>query len=78
MAFAHAHADNDRDEPAPRPHREGPSPVAKLLEEHSAQREATRSRVANLFPRPETTEWNVREIGYDRTRRASAGEAGGA
>ena len=78
MAFAHAHADNGREEPAPRSHREGPSPVAKLLEEHSAQREATRSRVANLFPRPETTEWNVREIGYDRTRRASSGEASGA
>jgi hypothetical protein len=29
--------------------------------------------VANLFPPPETTEWNVREIAYDRTRRSQAG-----
>ena len=48
-------------------------PVARLLAIHSAEREATASRVANLFPAPETTEWNVREIAYDRTRRASAG-----
>ena len=27
-------------------------------------------RVAYLFPRPETTEWNVRELSYDRRRRA--------
>ncbi|MEO8092877.1 MAG: hypothetical protein ABI726_09240 [bacterium] len=46
------------------------SPVLKLLELHSAEREATAARVANLFPRPETTEWSVREISYDRTRRA--------
>ena len=55
------------DVPAPR---EG-SPVLRLLELHSAEREATQARVANLFPRPETTEWNVREISYDRSRRAS-------
>jgi hypothetical protein len=72
MAFAHAHPEPEAHE---RPHRDAPSPVARLLEEHSAQREATRSRVANLFPRPETTEWNVREIGYDRTRRADVQEA---
>jgi hypothetical protein len=50
-------------------------PVARLLALHSAEREATASRVANLFPAPETTEWNVREIAYDRSRRAPAGEA---
>jgi hypothetical protein len=27
-------------------------------------------RVAYLFPRPETTEWDVREVSYDRRRRA--------
>ena len=48
-------------------------PVARLLAIHSAEREATASRVANLFPAPETTEWNVREIAYDRTRRSQAG-----
>lgn len=49
----------------------GGSPVAELIELHRAEREATRDRVANLFPRPETTEWNVREISYDRNRRAN-------
>jgi hypothetical protein len=49
----------------------GESPVAQLIELHRAEREATRDRVANLFPRPETTEWNVREINYDRKRRAN-------
>jgi hypothetical protein len=48
------------------------SPVLRLLELHSAEREATQARVANLFPPPETTEWDVREISYDRTRRAGA------
>ena len=28
-------------------------------------------RVAYLFPRPETTEWNVSELSYDRRRRAA-------
>ncbi len=51
------------------------SPVLKLLELHSAEREATAARVANLFPRPETTEWSVREISYDRTRRARLGDS---
>lgn len=51
------------------------SPVLRLLELHSAEREATAARVANLFPRPETTEWSVREISYDRTRRARLGDS---
>lgn len=49
------------------------SPVVQLLKLHSEEREATAARVANLFPAPETTEWSVREIAYDRTRRAQAG-----
>jgi hypothetical protein len=44
--------------------------VAELLEERPADRHRTSERVAYLFPRPETTEWNVREIDYDRRRRA--------
>jgi hypothetical protein len=56
-----------------REHSSQSSPVARLLALHSAEREATASRVANLFPPPETTEWNVREIAYDRTRRSQAG-----
>jgi hypothetical protein len=50
----------------------GESPVGRLLALHSVEREATAARVANLFPAPETTEWNVREISYDRTRRSQA------
>ena len=46
------------------------SPVARLLEHRSAEREAIADRVAHLFPQPETTEWNVRELDYDRRRRA--------
>jgi len=64
--------------PPERPRRfaaDGESPVNRLLALHSAEREATASRVANLFPKPETTEWNVREISYDRKRRARVDEA---
>jgi hypothetical protein len=39
-------------------------------EEEPEKRPDTRERVAYLFPRPETTEWNVRELSYDRRRRA--------
>jgi hypothetical protein len=46
------------------------SPVLRLIEQTNAERAERRERVANLFPRPETTEWNVREIAYDRRRRA--------
>ena len=54
------------DEGRPRP----ASPVLRLIEQTRAEREARGDRVAGLFPRPETTEWNVREIAYDRARRA--------
>ena len=46
------------------------SPVLRLIEQTRAEREAHHERVAGLFPAPETTEWNVREISYDRSRRA--------
>jgi hypothetical protein len=35
------------------------------------ERSDTAERVAYLFPRPETTEWDVRELSYDRRRRAA-------
>jgi hypothetical protein len=38
--------------------------------EEPQDRPDTAERVAYLFPRPETTEWNVRELSYDRRRRA--------
>ena len=54
------------DEGRPRP----ASPVLRLIERTRAEREARNDRVAGLFPPPETTEWKVREIDYDRSRRA--------
>jgi hypothetical protein len=61
--------------PAPAPDRERPAepgsnPVLRLIEQTRAERQAHHDRVAGLFPRPDTTEWNVREISYDRRRRA--------
>ena len=47
-----------------------PSPVLRLIEQTRAEREARSDRVSGLFPPPETTEWNVRDITYDRSRRA--------
>ena len=44
--------------------------IAELLEERPTERGDTADRVAYLFPRPETTEWDVRELSYDRRRRA--------
>ena len=49
---------------------ERPSPVLRLIEQTRAESRARQDRISGLFPRPETTEWNVREIGYDRRRRA--------
>jgi hypothetical protein len=46
------------------------SPVLRLIAQTQAERRARADRMANLFPRPETCEWNVRELGYDRRRRA--------
>jgi len=51
----------------PRPE-EGP--VADLIADSDQHRRDVANRVSFLFPRPETTEWSVREVGYDRTRRA--------
>jgi hypothetical protein len=69
-------------EPAPTPPGEpdlqrepGSSPVLRLIEQTRAERRAHHERVAGLFPRPETTEWDVSEITYDRTRRARVPEA---
>jgi hypothetical protein len=44
--------------------------IAELLDERPRDRRDTSERVAYLFPRPETTEWSVRELSYDRRRRA--------
>jgi hypothetical protein len=64
--------ENDLSEPPVRD--QGASPVLRLIEQTRAEREARHDRVADLFPRPETTEWSVREIAYDRKRRAQIRE----
>jgi hypothetical protein len=50
------------------------SPVLRLIEQTRAEREARTERVAGLFPALETTEWNVRDITYDRSRRANVSQ----
>ena len=47
-----------------------PRPVDELIERSTAERREVSDRVAFLFPRPETCQWDIREVGYDRTRRA--------
>jgi len=44
--------------------------LEELLEDRPRERPRTEDRVAYLFPRPEATEWNVRELSYDRRRRS--------
>jgi hypothetical protein len=43
----------------------------RMLDRRPAERKAARDRVEHLFPRPETTEWSVGELAYDRRRRRS-------
>ncbi|HYH62775.1 MAG TPA: hypothetical protein VD766_12980, partial [Solirubrobacterales bacterium] len=50
------------------------SPVNALIADSDNHRKEVASRVSFLFPRPETTEWSVRDVGYDRTRRAQVDE----
>ena len=61
-------AEDDHREPA----EPTQSPVLRLIEQTNAERRAHHERIAGLFPRPETTEWSVREVGYDRRRRAES------
>jgi hypothetical protein len=44
--------------------------VAALIADSDHHRKEVANRVSFLFPRPETTEWSVHEVGYDRKRRA--------
>jgi hypothetical protein len=50
-------------------------PVADLIEDSNQHRREVASRVSFLFPQPETTEWSVREVGYDRSRRAQVDDS---
>ncbi|MDX6585533.1 MAG: hypothetical protein QOI31_6 [Solirubrobacterales bacterium] len=49
-------------------------PVAALIADSDNHRKEVASRVSFLFPPPETTEWSVNEVGYDRTRRAKVSD----
>lgn len=46
------------------------NPVSELIADSADHQRQVTSRVSFLFPRPETTEWSVGEVGYDRNRRA--------
>ena len=48
------------------------SPVLRLIEQTNAERKAHHERVAGLFPRPETTEWSVSELAYERRHRTES------
>ena len=45
-------------------------PAMRLLDQRPEERKAMRERVSNLFPDPETTDWSIGEIAYERRRRA--------
>lgn len=47
-------------------------PVAALIADSDEHQRGVSQRVSFLFPRPDTCEWKVPEVGYDRTRRAGA------
>jgi hypothetical protein len=40
----------------------------RMLDNRPAERQAARNRVEHLFPRPEATDWSVKELDYSRRR----------
>ena len=40
----------------------------RMLDNRPAERQAARNRVDHLFPRPEATDWSVKELDYNRRR----------
>jgi hypothetical protein len=61
-------------QPVDQPEASGPgpsegSPVLRLIAQTQAERRARADRMANLFPRPDDCDWNVRELAYERRRR---------
>jgi hypothetical protein len=52
------------------PEADAESPVLRLIAQTHAERRARADRMANLFPRPDDCDWSVRELGYERHRRA--------
>jgi hypothetical protein len=70
-----ANSQNGREERPPTAldaRQRGHGQIAELAEEPPDERRAVSDRVAYLFPRPETTEWTVGELSYDRRRRAGS------
>jgi hypothetical protein len=73
---AHEYEDDEREAAAPASpepaasQRGSSSPVLRLIEQTRVERQQRNERMAGLFPRPETTEWTISEVAYDRTRRA--------
>ena len=45
-------------------------PAMRLLDQRPEERKAMNKRVSNFFPDPETTDWSISEIAYERRRRA--------
>jgi hypothetical protein len=50
------------------------SPVNKLIEDSNQHRREVADRLGVLFPSPDTCEWKVPEVAYDRRRRAEVDE----
>ena len=53
-------------------------PVAALIADSDQHRREVATRVSFLFPDPDTCEWQVPEVGYDRRRRAQVDDSAGA
>ncbi len=49
-------------------------PAMRLLDHRPEEREAMRQRVSTLFPVPDTVDWSVGELDYDRSQDAVADE----
>ena len=45
-------------------------PAMRLLDQRPEERKRMNERVSNFFPDPETTDWSISEIAYERRRRA--------
>ena len=45
-------------------------PAMRLLDQRPEERKALNKRVSTFFPDPETTDWSISEIAYERRRRA--------
>ena len=44
-------------------------PAMRLLDQRPEERKKMNERVSTFFPDPETTDWSISEIAYERRRR---------